>query len=311
MFFRGMFFSHCHTSPLPQHRNRNQCAIMANTDRSPGVLITYVVSLLLCIPIWWVTCRVRRVPLPDLHLEDPAEFTIPVQIVFAGNDLQQGCKLEDLVGDVLRRGKTDNDISYDVSCHSIKHFLPIASTPDETDEKLLGFLTAMKKAEQQPEPHAASALTFFLLEEQAPTRSILDDSLWIMGKHRHGWATVQVDGLQTALEELGRLILTISLPEKNAEYQAVTVQEDVTNFTLSFTLLNSQPDSTWYNWEIEAAIQEHVNPFIHKLQNIFDFSIDSQVCLYPFTGNSFKWSSMLIDVLCDNVLHFSATRGLT
>uniref|UniRef100_A0A6P8J182 GPI transamidase component PIG-S-like n=1 Tax=Actinia tenebrosa TaxID=6105 RepID=A0A6P8J182_ACTTE len=66
---------------------------------------------------------------------------------------------------------------------------------------------------------------------------------------------------------------------KTNNMENIRAQKSVSGYQISFTLLNSDPDSVIPWWNIEEAVQKYLNPFLAKVPHL-NTSIDSQVLHY-------------------------------
>jgi phosphatidylinositol glycan class S len=93
-----------------------------------------------------------------------------------------------------------------------------------------------------------------------------------MGQHRHGWSQFS-DASVSTLPQLAQLL---TLPAESTVHDQARLPS-VTDFTLSFTLLNARPDGLWFGWDIEEAVQQYVTPFVTKILPVVTTTSDSQV----------------------------------
>ncbi|EMP37809.1 GPI transamidase component PIG-S [Chelonia mydas] len=57
-------------------------------------------------------------------------------------------------------------------------------------------------------------------------------------------------------------------------------------YEITFSLLNPDPKSHNVHWDIEAAVNSYVQPFLDKLGSVANFSVDSQILYYAVLGVS-------------------------
>ncbi|CAM4570805.1 unnamed protein product [Lepidochelys kempii] len=57
-------------------------------------------------------------------------------------------------------------------------------------------------------------------------------------------------------------------------------------YEITFSLLNPDPKSHNVHWDIEAAVNSYVQPFLDKLGSMANFSVDSQILYYAVLGVS-------------------------
>ncbi|XP_032644576.1 GPI-anchor transamidase component PIGS isoform X2 [Chelonoidis abingdonii] len=57
-------------------------------------------------------------------------------------------------------------------------------------------------------------------------------------------------------------------------------------YEITFSLLNPDPKSHDVHWDIEAAVNSYVQPFLDKLGSVANFSVDSQILYYAVLGVS-------------------------
>ncbi|KAK3736307.1 hypothetical protein QZH41_020774 [Actinostola sp. cb2023] len=67
--------------------------------------------------------------------------------------------------------------------------------------------------------------------------------------------------------------------EDISDIENIRAQKSVSGYQISFTLLNSDPQSVLPQWDIKNAVAKFLNPFLQKFPHI-DSSIDSQVIHY-------------------------------
>lgn len=84
--------------------------------------------------------------------------------------------------------------------------------------------------------------------------------------------------------------------------ESMRAQKSTTGLQVSFTLLNSDPDSVLAEWDIEAAVQKYLDPFLLNFPHL-DITVDSQVLHYSSLQINPKKDGKIFSLHYDDLPH--------
>lgn len=139
-------------------------------------------------------------------------------------------------------------------------------------------------------PAKDNHFTFFVLPHESPEPGSMDA---FIGKYLHCILYNNNDLAQLAAT-ITMAIKTVIVNEEEVSYafslgskremkkdtmENMTAQKSITGLQVSFTLVNSDPDSVLAEWDIEPAVKKYLDPFLVKFPHL-DITVDSQVLHY-------------------------------
>ncbi|XP_026512216.1 GPI transamidase component PIG-S [Terrapene carolina triunguis] len=259
------------------------------------------VALVLGLPLWWKTTETYRASLPYTGISALGslrfQLTVPVAVVFAKGALP-GAQWRRLPfadtqeEESLLNPKTSVTARYETTYRGATATEQAAlamATVQEADAALLPL-----------QEDLVGALTVYVIPE---TSLLLPQGVGVyVGKHRSAVmrgtqgpgdvlaaisARVQqivqamsftTDSITTALSDrvpMDQLGTDTRRPFKSS-----------LGYEITFSLLNPDPKSHDVHWDIEAAVNSYVQPFLDKLGSVANFSVDSQILYYAVLGVS-------------------------
>ncbi|XP_038231869.1 GPI transamidase component PIG-S [Dermochelys coriacea] len=258
------------------------------------------VALVLGLPLWWKTTETYRAALPYAGISALGslrfQLTVPVSVVFAKGALpgaqQRRLPFTDpKEKESLLNSKTSVTSRYEMTYRSatVTEQAALAlATVKEADAALL------------PLQDSLGALTVYVIPETSP---LLPQGVGVyIGKHRSAvmrctqgpgdvlaavsaWVqqivqamSFTTDSIVTALSDrvpMDQLGMDTRRPFKSS-----------LGYEITFSLLNPDPKSHNVHWDIEAAVNSYVQPFLDKLGSVANFSVDSQILYYAVLGVS-------------------------
>ncbi|ESZ94817.1 putative GPI transamidase component PIG-S like protein [Sclerotinia borealis F-4128] len=268
--------------------------------RAQVILSFWAIVLLFGLPIWWKTTTIYRAPLPLDQMTDWAEGrscrpVFPLTISIEAESLQE---IE--AQNLLRTTQHALDDLNDFSAHHLRLQLspPVNasatangfSTGGMGDEVALTIRLLPGTASQSNLQAYAPILDIYYTPNQIPSSSSSSSSL----------ATYIANTLRGVFAEeqamIAYLLSTSSAPpERSPKALAPEVADTLVKWTtrslrysgtyhLTFSLFT--PTATPSSWDIEAALEEHMEPLLESFTAINNFTIDTQVQLYATPGVS-------------------------
>ncbi|XP_030041732.1 GPI-anchor transamidase component PIGS [Microcaecilia unicolor] len=265
------------------------------------------IVLVVGLPLWWKTTETYRASLPYSQISKldtlQLHLTLSVDVVFA-----KGC----LTGEQQRRLPATQSREKEVTLNSKTSFLRRyefkyrGATAQE--EVALGTHNLPETDEELHWLNKASVGSLFVYIIPEASSLLAQGVSGYIGKHRAAVLKAAWDqGLRT--ED----ILTVLLGKVEQIVQAMAFTDDTISTALSdrvpiglfnkdafadnrrafksnlgyeitFSLLNPDPKYHDLHWNIEAAVDNYIQPFLDKLAFVANFSVDSQILYYVILG---------------------------
>uniref|UniRef100_A0A6A7GBU1 Phosphatidylinositol-glycan biosynthesis class S protein n=1 Tax=Hirondellea gigas TaxID=1518452 RepID=A0A6A7GBU1_9CRUS len=248
------------------------------------VLFSFSLAGLLCVPLWWSTSKVIRETLPQIGQLQLHSWPLSIEVylppsISSERDFD---RIRQSLLQSLKRTKRNVAIQF----HSFEpKFQNSVRTVEELDEELT---TVLSRSDSPSE--TSGKLEFFVFQHSESHFQKIRSKKWHFGQYRHGWfISDESDAFSDSVwEDLGELLSSKLLftPKKSDDRLAFE-----TEVTLSFTLLNSDPSERSFLWDFEGAFQLFLRPFLSKLNDVFVWSVDSQILHFGKISSSKVLSS--------------------
>ncbi|CAM4574145.1 LOW QUALITY PROTEIN: GPI transamidase component PIG-S [Lepidochelys kempii] len=258
------------------------------------------VALVLGLPLWWKTTETYRASLPYAGISALGslrfQLTVPVSVVFAKGALpgaqQRRLPFTDTKEEEsLLNSKTSVTSRYETTYRSatVTEQAALAlATVKEADAALL------------PLQDSLGALTVYVIPETSP---LLPQGVGVyIGKHRSAvmrctqgpgdvlaavsaWVQQIVQAMSFTTDSIATA-LSDRVPMDQLGTDTRRPFKSSLGYEITFSLLNPDPKSHNVHWDIEAAVNSYVQPFLDKLGSMANFSVDSQILYYAVLGVS-------------------------
>ncbi|XP_037736518.1 GPI transamidase component PIG-S [Chelonia mydas] len=258
------------------------------------------VALVLGLPLWWKTTETYRASLPYAGISALGslrfQLTVPVSVVFAKGALpgaqQRRLPFADTKEEEsLLNSKTSVTSRYETTYRSatVTEQAALAlATVKEADAALL------------PLQDSLGALTVYVIPETSP---LLPQGVGVyIGKHRSAvmrctqgpgdvlaavsaWVQQIVQAMSFTTDSIATA-LSDRVPMDQLGTDTRRPFKSSLGYEITFSLLNPDPKSHNVHWDIEAAVNSYVQPFLDKLGSVANFSVDSQILYYAVLGVS-------------------------
>ncbi|CAM4648731.1 unnamed protein product [Lepidochelys olivacea] len=258
------------------------------------------VALVLGLPLWWKTTETYRASLPYAGISALGslrfQLTVPVSVVFAKGALpgaqQRRLPFTDTKEEEsLLNSKTSVTSRYETTYRSatVTEQAALAlATVKEADAALL------------PLQDSLGALTVYVIPETSP---LLPQGVGVyIGKHRSAvmrcmqgpgdvlaavsaWVQQIVQAMSFTTDSIATA-LSDRVPMDQLGTDTRRPFKSSLGYEITFSLLNPDPKSHNVHWDIEAAVNSYVQPFLDKLGSVANFSVDSQILYYAVLGVS-------------------------
>ncbi|KAG8874275.1 GPI transamidase component [Tulasnella sp. 331] len=224
------------------------------------IVVSYWIVLALGIPFWWYTTSIQRLGLPRTRIQGLYEleetFKFPTDIILdtSGTSLDTDAYIGDL--DVaLRKGNVLN--------HTLNwkiHPLGMIFDRDGDHPK-----SANWQAEAGSEYHVKWSPSL-------PRPEVFERDLLISSPDE------APKGSASQANELAQLIEGLLVPSSADAYKLRVVQY-APRYRLAFSLLNEDASAGGgiMGWDVERAIERYLQPTLHQLGVLHNFTIESQV----------------------------------
>ncbi|CAM2104222.1 unnamed protein product [Caretta caretta] len=256
------------------------------------------VALVLGLPLWWKTTETYRASLPYAGISALGslrfQLTVPVSVVFAKGALpgaqQRRLPFTDTKEEEsLLNSKTSVTSRYETTYRSatVTEQAALAlATVKEADAALL------------PLQDSLGALTVYVIPETSP---LLPQGVGVyIGKHRSAvmrctqgpgdvlaavsaWVQQIVQAMSFTTDSIATA-LSDRVPMDQLGTDTRRPFKSSLGYEITFSLLNPDPKSHNVHWDIEAAVNSYVQPFLDKLGSVANFSVDSQILYYAVLG---------------------------
>ncbi|XP_038059232.1 GPI transamidase component PIG-S-like isoform X2 [Patiria miniata] len=261
--------------------------------RSPmyAALAVAFIAVVIGLPVWWLSTTTYRANLPYQEIQELAtaqtNCLIPVAIVSCLSE-EERTNLDNFQAELNALLQSDER-----SILSIQYTIDW-QTCSLQDQKILETSTSLAELDQSLSaskdiPHGQ--FTIYLVSQGY---KLLQSADSFVGTGRVAVATVKdsivASLIRTRLVNEGAMtrayLNAAGVRLDKADADSMRSLLSTPGYELSFSLLNPQPDTYNAQWNIQEAVQAYLNPFLHKLSEFAEFTVNSQV-LY-FTGLSIK-----------------------
>ncbi|XP_033102241.1 GPI transamidase component PIG-S-like [Anneissia japonica] len=265
-------------------------------NKTYAALAVALVCAVIGLPMWWLTTTTYRANLPYSQIEQLAKSKISVVVPTdvwlcldqkQSRDTQLYRKLEQKLSlGIVRLG--DLSIQYKISLNECSgktaHILSKSKTLKDFDMAL----TSNQNEEEMAQPKLGKSDVYILSEQ------LFNSSSTILSQKRRGYVKFEQD-LDNTVAFVMQLIREVFTNERLivkshlTSKQSANSQDDIDSmralrskpgYELSFNLLNPDPASIHYTWDIASGVQSYLQPFLDKLSEFADFGVESQVLYY-------------------------------
>nr|XP_033777077.1 GPI transamidase component PIG-S [Geotrypetes seraphini] len=266
-----------------------------------------VIVLVVGLPLWWKTTETYRASLPYSQISKldtlQLQLTVSVDVVFA-----KGC----LTGEQQRRLPATQPREKKVALNSKTSFLRRyefkyrGATAHE--EVALGIQSLPEADEVLHRLNRASVGTLFLYIIPETSALLAQSVSGYTGKHRNAILKAAWDPrlhteeiLAVLLGKLEQIVQAMAFTDdtistalsdrvpigrfnKEAFSDSRSAFKSNLGYEITFSLLNPDPKYHDLHWNIEAAVDNYIQPFLDKLAFVANFSVDSQILYYVILG---------------------------
>uniref|UniRef100_A0A8C8VLA7 Phosphatidylinositol glycan anchor biosynthesis class S n=1 Tax=Pelusios castaneus TaxID=367368 RepID=A0A8C8VLA7_9SAUR len=257
------------------------------------------VALALGLPLWWKTTETYRASLPYSGISALGslrfQLTVPVSVVFAKGALP-GAQQRRLPFTARREEKSLLNSKTSV----VSHYEMTYRSATATEQAALGMATLQEAdaALLSLQEDSPGSLTVYVVPETSP---LLPQGIGVyIGKHRSAvMRPTQSTGdvLAAVNSRVQQIVQTMSFtadaitttlsdyaPTDQLGMDTRRPVKSSLGYEITFSLLNPDPKSHVVHWDIEAAVSRYVQPFLHKMGLVANFSVDSQILYYAVLG---------------------------
>lgn len=260
--------------------------IQASVSLSFGLIF-----IVIGIPLWWNTTKVYRASLPysEIELLNQLKVKHAVNLDVVLFFPQDPAVLREAIEKELSRETGDPDFIVRAE------YIVTVETKHSKDAVLMTKLSSSSWEEmddyfQNSFAKKENHYTFFVLPYENPESSSVDAYI---GSYLHCILYNDKDPTKLA-STIAKAVKNIIVNEEDVynafsfaskrkiekdTMESMTAQKSITGFQVSFTLLNSDPDSVLVEWDIESAVKKYLDPFFLKFPHL-DVTVDSQVLHY-------------------------------
>ncbi|XP_071945400.1 GPI transamidase component PIG-S-like [Antedon mediterranea] len=264
----------------------------AEANKNYAALSVALICLVVGVPMWWSTTTTYRASLPYSEIDQLAASKITVviptdvwiclehtQVV----DATSYRKLEQKLSlGIVRLG--DLSMNYNISVHECSakttNILSKSKTIKDFDSEL-----------EETKKLVMGKSNVYLLSE----RRFNSTSQIIVSQNRRGYVKFQKEDLDNTASAVLGLVRDVFTNENiinsscSASKEYSHTEDDIDSmralrsnpgYELSFNLLNPDPASIHYTWDIAIGIQSYLQPFLDKLSEFANFGVESQVLYY-------------------------------
>ncbi|XP_033627914.1 GPI transamidase component PIG-S-like [Asterias rubens] len=276
-----------------KHKGKDENKELNDDTRSPmyAALAVAFVAVFIGVPIWWFSTTTYRAFLPYQEIQDLAmaktNCLIPLTIVscLASTDEQDLEKFKAELMLSLQSGQGIRlKIQYTVDWQT-------CTTQEQSVFESSTSLTELDSSINtvRSVPHGHSVI--YIVHQDYKHLSAANS---FIGRGRIAVAKMKgldvADLIKTRLvneDALGRAYFNaVGARSNQADADSMRSLLSTPGYELSFSLLNPQPEVLNAEWDIAQAVKAYLNPFLGKLSEFAEFTVNSQV-LY-FTGLSIK-----------------------
>lgn len=219
------------------------------------------------VPVWWRTTSIFRAPLPITQMLSASPATLPkprCEIAIIGNSDHS----KEIVKTV-----SESTGNIDVTSLGIKGDRELAdkivlSKPKDV-EKLLSTISS-----------TSSGFKVFVVESyDGKERAFI-------GKNRTAWMISGQNrgNLAKTVSKVCQIMSCVEGEETKDEPKKRTEVKGVSEFTVSFTLLNEDPESVVASWDFAGIAANFIMPMLEKLSPVARFRVESQVLHFTDIG---------------------------
>nr|XP_058955244.1 GPI transamidase component PIG-S-like [Pocillopora verrucosa] len=251
-----------------------------------------VIFICIGLPLWWNTTKVYRAALPYDEIEQlnqiKVRYVVSLKVVVFGP--QDPVALKEEIEKKLNEEKGDTLMSAEYRLTVVRKEITDSSMSTELKTKPMQDLDDYFLRQNSLENARSQHYSFFVLPHEPPESNTISGYI---GKHFHCILFNDKDPAKLAsviTEIVGNVFVNeeevnrpFSLASKRQfakdSVESMRAQKSTTGFQVSFTLLNSDPDSVLAEWDIESAVQKYLDPFLLNFPHL-DITVDSQVLHY-------------------------------
>ncbi|XP_076134777.1 GPI transamidase component PIG-S [Alosa pseudoharengus] len=273
-----------------------------------AALAIAAIVVLVGIPLWWRTTETYRAWLPmsqireldSLHLH----LTLEVEVVFAQGTLTPDQQQKLPVSQVREQehhvdGETDMKYRYETKYRT-------ATIMEEDALNQPNAAEADKSLHILSESACGSVVVYVLPESST---LLTEDIKVYVGLKRTALVKFEPRKAGTGLKEVlsaidpevEQVVQTMSFSHQDiiaalsnrirlAKMSRESLVDSMRAFKsspgyeITFSLLNPSPQSHRLRWDIEAAVQQYIQPLLDKMSIVANFSVDSQILYYAVLG---------------------------
>ncbi|PFX17280.1 GPI transamidase component PIG-S-like isoform X1 [Stylophora pistillata] len=285
--------------------------------RTQAFVSLSVAVIFICIglPLWWNTTKVYRASLPYDEIEQlnqlKVRYVVNLKVVLFGQ--QDPVALKEEIEKKLNTEKGDTLISAEYRLTVARKEMTDSSMLTELKTRSMQDLDDYFQLQNSLVNAESQHYSFFVLPHEPPELNTIKG---YVGKHFHSILFNDKDSAKLAsviMDIVGNIFVNeqeanrpFNLASKRQfvkdSVESMRAQKSTTGLQVSFTLLNSDPDSVLAEWDIEAAVQKYLDPFLLNFPHL-DITVDSQVLHYSSLQINPKKDGKIFSLHYDDLPH--------
>ncbi|OLL23303.1 GPI transamidase component PIG-S [Neolecta irregularis DAH-3] len=232
------------------------------------VVFSFWAVIIVGVPLWWITTRIYRANLPletmkqwSLGKVCSVEFPISVAVSSFDSTLD----LESLIRNAQHQIDDSNEFN--------SHHLRLHSRPDSHESlKLEEYSVLLFPDPTLSEPtinfhdHNRTLSIWYPLSSKGALKQYISSNLLNLFSSER--------------------IIVRDILAQDTSAQNIRVLKYSSTFGVTFSLMNAEGDGLIQSWDIEDAERSYLQPLIHQLSVVSNFTVDSQIQYY--TTSSFE-----------------------
>lgn len=259
------------------------------------------------IPLWWRTTETYRAWLPISQIQQLESLhlclTVEVEVVFAQGTLtaDQQKKLPlSQIGEQRHSADAETQLKYR---YETKYRTATIMEEDALNQRNAA---GADKSLHILSENACGSVVVYVLPESS---TLLPESVRVyVGLRRTALLKfalrggVALKGVLSAIDpEVEQVVQTMSFTHqdilaalsnrirstkvsKESLVDSMRAFKSSPGYEITFSLLNPSPQFHNLRWDIETAVQQHIQPLLNKLSVVANFSVDSQILYYAVLG---------------------------
>jgi phosphatidylinositol glycan class S len=245
------------------------------------IVLVFVVTIALGVPVWWHTTRVYRADLPFEEISRvvnkevfsgwPIHFDIYIASKSAQSNLEAACK--------TKLEQVQQSLPYQIKFTVQSVLFGDKNGAVQLDSSALKLdnnaLDKLLHAQVHQHTHNGRYKIFVFVDDSVQKSSA------VMGKFRHSWikSTAQTTQVSSLLGEVLSHYLDTIAAVDTTQQNMITLKPSH-EYHISFSLVNADPESRVVTWDFESINEKYLKPILEAYAPLGKFTVDSQVLHY-------------------------------